>query len=89
MPTYPTVPNTDNPGVKTENSNFPYDYKYGRNAGEIQQYTKTGPFSKNNIPAETIDRLKTGIPTSFNQIKEFSKKSSKTKSIIKKNRITE
>ncbi|MEO7317047.1 MAG: hypothetical protein ABIW47_17785 [Ginsengibacter sp.] len=86
---YITVPNMDNPGVKTENSNFPYDYKYGRNAGEIQQYTKAVPFSKNNIPAETIDRLKTGIPTSFSQIIEFSKNSTKTKSIKKKDRIIE
>lgn len=86
---YITVPNTDNPQVKSENSNFPYDYKYGRSAGEIQQYTKTVPFSKNNIPAETIERLKNGIPTSFNRIIEFSKNSKKTKSINAKDKITE
>lgn len=85
---YISVPNTDNPGVRTENANFPYEYKYGRTVGEIQEYTKTVPFSKQNIPAETIARLKEGIPTTFTQIDEFSKKSSKTKKINKKNRIT-
>lgn len=86
---YITVPNTDNKEVKTENSNFPYDYKYGRNAGEIQQYTKTVPFSKKNIPAETIVRLKTGIPTSFSRIAEFSRNSKKTKMIPGKDKILE
>ena len=86
---YITVPNIDNPGVRTDNSNFPYDYKYGRNAGEIQQYTKTVPFSKNNIPAETIERLKTGIPTSFSRIIDFSKNSKKTTLIQNKHKIIE
>ncbi len=84
---YISVPNTNNPGVQTENDNFPYDYKYGRNAGEIQEYTKTVPFSKENITAETIDRLKEGIPTTFSNIDEFSRKSPKTKNIKKKSRI--
>ncbi|MEO6684045.1 MAG: hypothetical protein ABIN48_14580 [Ginsengibacter sp.] len=86
---YITVPNRDNPKVKIENSNFPYDYKYGRNAGEIQQYTKTVPFSRKNIPAETIERLKTVIPTSYSYIKEFSKKSNKVKTLDKKDKIAE
>ena len=85
---YISVPNTHNRGVKTENNNFPYDYKYGRNAGEIQEYTKTVPFSKENIPAETIERLKEGIPTTFSSIDEFSRKSSKTKEIKKESKIT-
>lgn len=85
---YISVPNTDNPGVKTEKDNFPYDYKYGRNAGEIQEYTKTVPFSKENIPAETIERLKEGIPTTFSEINHFSTKSPKVQKIKKENRIT-
>ncbi len=86
---YITVPNTDNPEIKIENSNFPYDYKYGRNAGQIQQYIKTVPFSKNNIPAETIERLKTGIPTSYKRITDFSRNSKKTKLIPNKDKILE
>lgn len=64
-----SVPNTINPNVQLDdNGRFTYDYKYGRNAGEIQEYVRVVPFSKDNIPAETADRLKTLIPSTFELI---------------------
>src|SRR5690606_11717586 len=75
---YITVPNRDNPNVKTDAQNyFPYDYKYGRNAGEIQEYVKVVPFSKSNISTETLDRLRKGIPSAYNLIVAFGKSNPK------------
>ncbi|SFC10198.1 Asp/Glu/Hydantoin racemase [Parapedobacter composti] len=66
---YISVPNTHNSNVKTDKSgHFTYDYKYGRRAGEIQEYVKVVPFDYSNIPAETIERMKTAIPQTFRLI---------------------
>jgi glutamate racemase len=76
---YISVPNTDNPNVKVdEKGRFPYDFKYGRNAGEVQEYVKVVPFSANNIPGETLERLEKSIPTTFDIIKKFNINSPKT-----------
>lgn len=70
---YISVPNLNNKNTKAdEQGRFTYDYKYGRNAGEIQEYVKVVPFSRANIPAETIDRFKTMIAPAYNLIKTFS-----------------
>lgn len=66
---YISVPNTDNPAVIVdEQGRFTYDYKYGRNAGEIQEYVKVVPFSSDNIPAEIVERLELTIPETFKLI---------------------
>lgn len=73
-----SVPNLLNKNVKTDaEGRFTYDYKYGRNAGEIQEYVKDVPFSKNNISTETIERFRTAIPTTFDMIKNFSQANKK------------
>ncbi|QDH79915.1 Asp/Glu/hydantoin racemase [Echinicola soli] len=70
-----SVPNTDNPKVTTdENGRFPYEYKYGRSAGEIQEYVKVVPFAPSNIPKETIDRLSGAIPATFQLIPGLNSK---------------
>jgi len=58
---------------------FPYDYKYGRNAGEIQEYVKVVPFSRANISDDILGRLKLQIPNVYNLIVDFNKDSPKTK----------
>lgn len=74
-----SVPNTTNPNVKLDdNGRFPYDYKYGRNEGEIQEYVKMVPFSKNNISEETLDRFKSSIPNTYKLIEEFTRSNPKT-----------
>ncbi|MBD8487278.1 aspartate/glutamate racemase family protein [Echinicola sp. CAU 1574] len=73
---YISVPNKDNKDVKMDESGrFPYAYKYGRKAGEIQEYVKVVPFSKDNIPSETVERLSATIPLTFSLIPAFSKSS--------------
>lgn len=76
---YISVPNISNKDVKlTENSRFPYDYKYGRTEGKIQEYVKVVPFSKNNIPGETLERFKSAIPNTYNLIEKFNNSHPKT-----------
>ena len=78
---YISVPNVANTNVKTEaeGNRLSYEYKYGRVAGEIQEYVRMVPFSKLNIPVDVSERLKTQIPATFRLIQAFDKNSSKTK----------
>jgi Glutamate racemase len=69
-----SVPNTGNKLVKTDRAgHFTYEYKYGRNAGEIQEYVKVVPFDSSNIPAETITRMRAAIPQTFRLIDVFNR----------------
>lgn len=64
-----SVPNPDNPAVKIDSlGRFTYDYKYGRNAGDIQEYVKVVPFSHVNIPNEVVHRMEYAIPETFKLI---------------------
>ena len=75
-----SVPNSKNENVKIDDlGRFPYDYKYGRTEGEIQEYVKMVPFSKNNISEETLDRFKNSIPETYKLIEEFTRSNPKTK----------
>ncbi|NGM61312.1 Asp/Glu/hydantoin racemase [Sphingobacterium sp. SGG-5] len=68
-----SVPNTSNKNVQLDSmGRFTYDYKYGRNAGEIQEYVKSVPFDNQNIPKETLDRFRQVIPETFTLIRNFS-----------------
>ena len=64
-------------GVVDENRRFTYEYKYGRNAGEVQEYVKVVPFSAGNISEETLTRLRKYTPTSFREIVRFNESSPK------------
>ncbi len=64
-----SVPNLDNPNVKLADSlNFTHAYKYGRRAGEIQQYVKRVPFSRRNLSAALLRRLEVKIPLTYQLI---------------------
>lgn len=83
-----SVANMDNPKVQTDTSGkFTYEYKYGRKAGDIQQYVKMVPFSRQHIPFETISRLEKTTPNTFKLISDFSKHSSKAREIDTTQRI--
>lgn len=70
---YISVPNIDNKNVQIDSTGrFTYQYKYGRNAGEIQEYVKVVPFSNFNIPVEIRERLKKSIPPTYQLIKPFN-----------------
>lgn len=87
---YITVPNRDNPNVITDKlGNFPYDYKYGREANEIQEYVKVVLYSKENISDETIVRFRKSIPASFTQLVKFGQSNPKINSLAKDKRILE
>ena len=69
---YISVPNTSNPNVVVDaQGRFPYEYKYGRNEGEIQEYVQVVPFSSNNISADTYARFRSSIPETYELIEEF------------------
>ena len=73
-----SVPNVDNEAVRVnEERHFTYEYKYGRNAGEVQEYVKVVPFSKQNISNEVIDRFKSSIPKTYKLIQSFNTNSDK------------
>ncbi|QEC51836.1 Asp/Glu/hydantoin racemase [Anseongella ginsenosidimutans] len=69
---YISVPNKGNQEVKTDSlGRFTYAYKYGREEGRVQEYVKIVPFSRTNIPSETIERLKAIVPAVYELIGPF------------------
>lgn len=69
---YISLPNQDNPNIKLdEKGDFPYEYKYGRTEGEIQEYVKVVPFSKSSISEDILSRLEVQLPFTYNLINEF------------------
>ena len=77
---YISIPNTLNENVKLDSlKNFTYEYKYGRNAGYIQEYVKRVPFNKTNLRPEVIDMLKEKTPLVYQLIVNFNHNSDKTK----------
>ncbi len=66
-----SVPNLYNKNVRLADSlNFTYAYKYGRKAGEIQQYVKRVPFSVRNLSPELLHRLAVKIPLTYQLIRQ-------------------
>lgn len=85
---YISVPNTDNSDVKVdEEGHFTYDYKYGRTAGDIQEYTKSVPFDNQNVPEETLDRFRKVIPETYKLICNFSQHNDKLASASEESKI--
>ncbi|WP_422859289.1 glutamate racemase [Flagellimonas sp. S174] len=85
---YISVPNKDNPNNRIdENGRFPYDYKYGRNANQSQEYVKVVPFSKDNISDDILIRFQKQIPYVYGLIQAFHEKNEKTKGLPPKARI--
>lgn len=85
---YISVPNPLNSNVQLDDKGrFPYEYKYGRRAGEIQEYVKVVPFSRNNIPQETLERLQNSIPNTYGIIQNFNDSNLKTNYLKDNERI--
>ena len=64
--------------VIDEKGNFTYDYKYGRDVANIQEYVKRIPFSRKSLSDDLIERLSKQIPFTFQLIKSFNQNNSKT-----------
>ncbi len=76
---YISVPNLANPTVKMDESGqFTYEYKYGRDEGDIQEYVKVVPFSAQNISIETRSRLEDMVPLTYALIAGFNQRNAKT-----------
>ncbi len=75
---YISIPNLLNPNIVTDDAgNFTYEYKYGRNAGELQEYVRCVPFSRTSISADTIQRLSAKMPLVFDLIRQFNRENPK------------
>lgn len=66
---YLSVPNVFNKSNSLDDAGeFTYEYKYGRNAGRIQEYVKRVPFSTACISEEVFGRLSKKMPLVFKMI---------------------
>lgn len=85
---YISVANKENKNtIINEEGRFPYNYKYGRNVGEIQEYVKVVPFSRNNISDDILTRFQKQIPYVYQLMQNFNVKNKKTKDLKDKSRI--
>ena len=85
---YISIPNKDNLDVLTDQTGrFPYDYKYGRRAGEIQEYVKVVPFSRKNLSSDVLARIKDQMPYIYMLIQNFNENNQKTNLLPAADRI--
>jgi len=85
---YISVANKDNQNNQIDDQGrFPYNYKYGRTAGEIQEYVKTVPFSRNNISSDILKRFQTQIPYVYKLMENFNQKNKKVKDLDHRSKI--
>lgn len=85
---YISVANKDNANNRiNKDGRFPYDYKYGRDAGQIQEYVKVVPFSRKNISEDILSRFQKQIPFVYRLMQNFNEQSSKTKNLAAYDKI--
>jgi len=85
---YISVANRDNQNNTIDaDGRFPYDYKYGRHANEIQEYVKVVPFSRDNISYDILTRFQEQIPYVYQLMQNFNHKNEKTKHLSDKSKI--
>ena len=85
---YISVPNVLNKNVLLDSlGNFTYEYKYGRNAGSIQEYVKQVPFNKTNLHPDVIKMLKEKTPLVYKLISDFNQTNTKTEFLRIKNLV--
>lgn len=82
------------PNILNNNNNkidaagrFSYDYKYGRTVGEIQEYVKVVPFSRDNISYDILTRFQLQIPNVYQLMQNFNWKNEKTNEIKDSSKI--
>lgn len=67
---YLSVPNVSNANnVIDAAGEFPYRYKYGREAGFIQEYVKRVPFGDECLGADVLERLAEKMPVVYEMIR--------------------
>ncbi len=79
---YISIPNKENKNNQIDKrGRFPYAYKYGRKAHQIQEYTKVVPFSRKNISEDILIRFQTQTPFIYKLIQNFNQKNGKLKQL--------
>ncbi|MDZ7634411.1 MAG: hypothetical protein U5L72_08240 [Bacteroidales bacterium] len=74
-----SVPNTLNRKARLrEDGSFTYEYKYGRQPGDIREYVKVVPFCRTTIQGDILSRLADQIPSLFDMIVNFNSDNPKT-----------
>jgi glutamate racemase len=85
---YISVPNVLNKNVELDSSgNFTFEYKYGRDAGSIQEYVKQVPFNQTNLHPDVIKMLREKTPLVYKFISDFNKTNTKTEFLRIKNLV--
>lgn len=85
---YISVANKDNANNEIdEQGRFPYEYKYGRDAHNIQEYVKVVPFSRNNISYDILTRFQKQIPHVYQLMQNFNQKNPKAQHLDEKSKI--
>ncbi|MCU0378718.1 MAG: hypothetical protein MUC78_10720 [Bacteroidales bacterium] len=85
---YVTIPNTRNKNViLRDDGSFTYEYKYGRQAGEIQEYVRCVPFSRSVLPEDMLLRLEDQVPGVYDLIVQFNHENNKTQYLKEEERI--
>ena len=85
---YISVANKENKNtIINEEGRFPYNYKYGRNVGEIQEYVKIVPFSRDNISEDILTRFQKQIPYVYQLMQNFNAKNDKAKNLKQEQKI--
>jgi hypothetical protein len=85
---YISVANKDNPNnLIDKDGRFTYEYKYGRNANEIQEYVKVVPFSRKNISDAILMRFQKQIPYVYQLMQNFNNTSPKASELSKEEKI--
>lgn len=85
---YISVPNVDNHNNKIDElGRFPYEYKYGRSKGNIQEYVKRVPFSRQNISSDILNRFQEQIPYVYQLMQHFNRNNDKTKNLKEEQKI--
>ena len=85
---YVSVPNLRNSNVRLrKDGSFTYEYKYGRTAGDLQEYVRMVPFSRTSIPADILNRLSGQIPDIYGMMSSFNHDNPKTSYLRPEERI--
>lgn len=85
---YISVANKNNPrNIIDGTGRFPYEYKYGRNADQIQEYVKVVPFSRKNISYDILTRFQKQIPYVYQLMNTFNQENHKTKHLSAEEKI--
>lgn len=85
---YVSVPNLRNRNVKLlDDGAFTYEYKYGRTAGDIQEYVRAVPFSRSSLAPDILNRLSGQIPDIYRMMASFNNDNPRTSYLRSEERI--